>query len=256
MSIVSLNQTLTAVLVDTLGLLYQCLADLYPTPMSGTVTVSVDLEGINLSRFGRICVLQIMRAHSNMVWLIDVTTLGGAAFEETDQRGINLKYILECTEVEKLFFDVRNDSDALYSLYGIGLSNVYDLQILELAVRLSNGRRVNLITGLRRAIQEFLIPPQDWVKVKETGNSLFAPEKGGKYEVFETRPLDPRLIAYCAQDVTLLYILREAMRSRMGTKGLGWEQRVCNESYARVMAATQPNYLPDGPHKIMAPRCW
>ena len=53
-----------------------------------------------------------------------------------------------------------------------------------------------------------------WKKVKEAGNRLFAPEKGGSYNIFETRPLDPRILAYCAQDV--------AARIDVSTRG-------CNE---------------------------
>lgn len=37
--------------------------------------------------------------------------------------------------------------------------------------------------------------------VKNEGLQLFAPEKGGSYEVFNERPLQPRIEMYCVQDV-------------------------------------------------------
>ncbi|TFK73376.1 hypothetical protein BDN72DRAFT_761787 [Pluteus cervinus] len=232
--------------------------EIYPVADLATPSfpLAVDLEGVHLSREGSVCILQILRVGSNRVWLIDVTTLGAKAFEEKDHRGISLREVLESPKTQKLFFDVRNDSDALYNLHGVLLQNVYDLQVLELAVRLSNGTQARYVTGLRRAMETYLDPPASWKKTKDEGKAIFDPAQGGSYEVFEKRPLDPRIVEYCAQDVTLLSHLRNAMRSRMGGVGSLWEERILKESRKRVEQAKLDDYAPNGPKKILAPKRW
>ncbi|KAL2060851.1 hypothetical protein VTL71DRAFT_8903 [Oculimacula yallundae] len=42
-----------------------------------------------------------------------------------------LKEILECPDITKIFFDVRNDADALFAHFGIHLRGTLDLQLLE-----------------------------------------------------------------------------------------------------------------------------
>jgi exonuclease 3'-5' domain-containing protein 1 len=43
-----------------------------------------------------------------------------------------------------------------------------------------------------------------WIAAKEEGLKLFATEKGGRYEVFNERPLPDAIIHYCVQDVQFL----------------------------------------------------
>ncbi len=85
--------------------------------------------------------------------------------------------------------------------------------------------------------------------------SLFVPSRGGHYEIFEKRPLDPRLVTYCEQDVTVLFKLAKALRNQMGMKGKDWELRVYNGSMSRVALARDPRYRGDdnGPTRTLAP---
>lgn len=153
-------------------------------------------------------------------------------------------------------YDGRNDSDALYSLHHVALTGVYDLQLLELATRAALLQSTRLLHGLRRSITTYLIPPQDWQRVKDRGCALFDPKQGGRYEVFEQRPLDPRLIAYCAQDVTLLFQLEDALKKKMGRASNKWENRIVTESADRVKKAQRPEYMPHGQYKVLPPSGW
>lgn len=81
----------------------------------------------------------------NHVYLIDIYKLGADAFNIGASNGHTLKSVLESTAIPKLFFPVRNDFDALHSLYQIALANVDDLQLLELATRASAKRREDSI---------------------------------------------------------------------------------------------------------------
>lgn len=75
----------------------------------------LDLEGTNLSRHGSISILQIFVLPHNRTYLIDIHTLKENAFAKAASNGQTLKKLLETESVPKVFFDVRNDSDALYN---------------------------------------------------------------------------------------------------------------------------------------------
>lgn len=51
-------------------------------------------------------------------------------------------------------------------------------------------------------------------QIKQGGKSLYAPDRGGSYEVLNERPMRREIIDYCAQDVTFLpsLWLRYSMR--------------------------------------------
>ena len=148
----------TSKLVSTAGELAQVLGSLN---LSQTLPphLFIDLEGVNLSRHGSISILTLYDRSHRTVYLIDMFALGSLAFTtsacakypERDLRDdsmevddfvaatgtkphfITLKKILECGEIPKVFFDARNDSDALFALFGVKLQGVQDLQVMELA---------------------------------------------------------------------------------------------------------------------------
>lgn len=73
--------------------------------------------------------------------MIDIHALGSSAFETQSTGGqnygrdISLKDILESPEESKIIFDMRNDSDAWFSHFGIRMEHVMDLQLMENAFR-------------------------------------------------------------------------------------------------------------------------
>ena len=57
-------------LVDSLPLLDTCLAELSPLPVhSQGISLAVDIEGVELCRYGRVSIMQIMSNLSGKVWL-------------------------------------------------------------------------------------------------------------------------------------------------------------------------------------------
>jgi len=97
--------------------------DILSTCRQPAPTLYVDLEGVRLSRHGTISLVQILVPETGIVYLIDVLTLGAKAFStSSSSTHTTLKTIFESTSITKYFFDVRNDSDALFSLYGVALA--------------------------------------------------------------------------------------------------------------------------------------
>jgi exonuclease 3'-5' domain-containing protein 1 len=100
----------------------------------------LNLEGVRLGRRGSLSIRSMSvprRKHT-----IDVQVLGSAAFSTTNSHGVSLKTILKSPHTPKVVFDIRNDSDALYSHYQISVDGVKDLQLMELASRTGSKDRV------------------------------------------------------------------------------------------------------------------
>jgi exonuclease 3'-5' domain-containing protein 1 len=79
-------------------------------------TMYIDLEGVNLCREGSLSILILLidtGIPTIRVCLIDIYSLGSQVFNTTGIKGKTLKDILHNEKIPKVFFDVRNDSDAL-----------------------------------------------------------------------------------------------------------------------------------------------
>ncbi|UKZ68917.1 uncharacterized protein TrAtP1_009935 [Trichoderma atroviride] len=218
-----------SVLVDTPSALSALIDSLKGLPREPP-SIYIDLEGVNLSRHGTISILQLYIHPTNKVYLIDSKS------------------------TPKVFFDVRNDSDSLYSHFQIKLAGVVDLQLWELAARPVAGKYVK---GLAKCIERDS-PLSDrekaeFMQTKEKGKMLFSPEHGGSYEVFNERPLSKDIQAYCAQDV---YILPSLLRWYTCECDWIWEKRVAEASQLRVAQSQREDYNGNGGHMTLAPSDW
>ncbi|KAK4690478.1 exonuclease 3'-5' domain-containing protein 1, partial [Lecanoromycetidae sp. Uapishka_2] len=212
-----------------------------------------DLEGQELSRTGTISIFQLLVHPQDQVYLIDIHVLGDTAFVTAGTDGNTLRGVLESPSIPKACFDVRNDSDALYHHFGISLQGIHDIQLMENASRGHQSSR-RLLNGLIKCIEAdtylTMQEKQAWRIVKDQGVKLFAPEKGGSYEVFNSRPLHDDIKAYCVQDVRLLTTLWDTYWHRLDQD---WKTRVEFETRARVQESQSPHYRPHGEHKALGP---
>ena len=101
------SSTFDIQLADTLSDVEACVTDIcsYPSPGSDIqqpCTIAVDLEGVQLSRKGRVSLVQLKANHSRVIWLLDITVLGGEAFTHPDVGGVTVKHILESSAFRKV----------------------------------------------------------------------------------------------------------------------------------------------------------
>jgi exonuclease 3'-5' domain-containing protein 1 len=183
-----------------------------------------------------------------------VYTLGAQTFTTAGTDGPTLKDILEDPDIPKVFFDVRNDSDALFAHYGIALQSVEDVQLMESATRRDMYLRKHL-SGLAKYMEKNITVGNlrrytAWLDNKIAGEKLFKAEHGGSYEVFNKRPLPEDIIAYCAGDVQCLPELRNKF---WGTRSQEWRDLVREETKRRVASTHMPDYRPYGKDKALAP---
>ncbi|CAD0081632.1 unnamed protein product [Aureobasidium vineae] len=211
----------------------------------------LDLEGVSLGRPGTISILQVLVPPSQAIRLLDVHVLGNLVFTTKSSTSTSLKDILESTRYPKVFFDLRNDLDALYAHHNVKLHCVVDVQLLEFGTR---PRMARFLKGLAKSIAEDsgLTPPEtrQWQASKEIGHDMFDPKKGGSYEVRNRRPLDKAIEKYCAKDVLLLPVLLQVYASRLrGRESLA--QAIQVKAGKRVVLSQHANFDGRGQHMVV-----
>ena len=205
----------------------------------------LDLEGYKLGRHGSISIISLYIVPIKKIYLIDIHQLGKTAFSTTNSSGAtSLKTILESPIIPKIIFDVRNDSDALFSHFQISIDGVQDLQLMELATR--KGSK-DFVAGLAKCIEiesPISAPAKaEWQRAKEVGRQLFDPKKGGRYEIFNERPMKPEIIRYCAGDVALLPGLYNVYNARLCLPGQAfWQDQVREATKNRIELSQSPRY--------------
>lgn len=244
------TMTRSIVLVDSLSSLVSLLYDLENQPTSPP-SFYLDIEGIRLSRHGSISIIQLFHLPLNRVFLIDIFILQEAAFDTANLCGTTLRSILESPTIPKVFFDVRNDADALYAHFKVSLQNVHDIQLLEVATRSRSKDRVSGLGSCIRYEAGLSVEAQrKWKATKERGMALFSEQDGGSYEVFNVRPMLQDIIDYCVQDTVHLPILWEVYSRKISKY---WLQKVQEETRYRVLMSQTDSYEPHGEHKVWSP---
>ena len=157
--------------------------------------------------------------------------------------------ILEDKSREKLMFDCRQDSDALWHQFSIKLTGVLDLQLLEIIYRRvknpattprfssKNNRRnfrnrrsqrtdeVENIYGFRHCIEEY-VEDEKLIKIKDEGSTLLKYDR----KVWTKRPLPDALIQYCVVDTMGMFKLYNELKKE--TEGELACLRVASQRYA------------------------
>ncbi|PPJ52382.1 hypothetical protein CBER1_10921 [Cercospora berteroae] len=242
-----------ATLIDTCSALVTFLDGL-PDCKGYPPKLYVDLEGKNLSRHGTISLVTILVHPRDTVHLVDVTTLNSEVFTTKATDGPTLQQILESADIAKVFFDIRHDSDALYALYGVRVKGICDLQLMQLATRISNRKHVN---GLAKCIERdstlSSAEKMKWDKVKKKGCELFAPEHGGDYAVFDRRPLAKEILDYSTQDVIHMPNLWNVYRPKLCD---AWWNKIVEETERRIKQSQAEAFDSKGKHMAEAPVGW
>ena len=196
--------------------------------------VAVDYEGVDLCRNGVRCVAQIA-PREGATLLVDVETLGESAFGEG-----RFRELLESSDVLKLWYDCRADASALFHLHKTRPVNIWDVQVAYCRKR----DKESYVKGLLREGLTFQERTR-LDKVKLNGVKLSAPEKGGRYTVWRSRPLDPALVTYCAADVQYLHSMRDTWSHFVGDD----EMAIITEK--RVDSAINDRQPSKGKHKAI-----
>jgi exonuclease 3'-5' domain-containing protein 1 len=213
--------------------------------LSKSSAIYLDIEGLNLSRHGTVSIISILLHPSNKVQLIDVSALGSLAFSTESEDGKTLRSILEDHSVRKYIWDVRNDANALWFHYGVSLGGITDLQLLENA---STSDDKTYVRGLDKCVQKDLklgfMKTNRWLRTKQDIKKLM------HIDVFSIRPMDPKTMEYCQNDVIHLPALHEIYMARIKPE---WLTKAKEESKNRVTQARSAEYDPQSEGKKLGP---
>ncbi|KAI4701172.1 hypothetical protein J4E89_010748 [Alternaria sp. Ai002NY15] len=218
--------------------------------------IHLSLEGANLCRSGMISILTLLLCEdpqSQQTYLIDVHKLGAYAFSTVGTMRTTLKDILQNGKIPKVFFDVRNDSDALFARFGIALEGVQDVQLMDSAAEDTLGTR-KYLSRLPHCVERNKIisfhHQMTWCRNRTAGEVLFRVEFGGSREAFSKRPLPDDIVVYCVGEVMLLPELRNKL---WGTRTQEWRDLVRDETERRVVYTHGADYQPGGTDWVLAP---
>jgi len=196
-------------LIDSFGALMKLLRHLEYMCTNGVngneVSLAVDFEGVKLCRDGPLCLVQLTCSDDpSLVYVLDVHMLGKRSLTMQTPNGVSIKTLFEDETVKKVWFDPRNDIDALWHQFGIMPRGVYDLQLAEVADRRNRGLNVHFVQGLQKCLTQCpALNPEQKVfaeRINTLGRSLYEPRDGGNYEIFQQRPLNPVILVYAAHD--------------------------------------------------------
>lgn len=231
------------VVVDSVALLRSVIGEVM-TLRTDTPSLFIDLEGYQLGRHGSISVMTIYAPPKEKVYLIDIHRLGADAFSTVNVDGKSLKSILESSVILKVFFDVRHDSDALFSHYSIAIDGARDVQLMELGTR--TGPKEFLASLAACVEKDSTISAKEkktWEMTKLNTRRLYDPALGGRYEIFNDRPIKPEIVKYCVGDVALLpglFVTYNTKLCRPGEKF--WEVQILEATKERIRLSQSPNF--------------
>ncbi|KKK22439.1 hypothetical protein ARAM_007239 [Aspergillus rambellii] len=215
----------------------------------------IDLEGVDLSRHGTISLLQIFALPQKQTHLVDIHKLKESAFTQASVSGATLK------DIPRVPFHQKKSSlmcamtrTPFIATFGINLAGIQDLQLMELATRRYSKKRIH---GLAKCIENdapmSTEEMQSWKAAKQQGLDIFAPERGGSYEVFNARPLAGEIIQYCIEDVRLLPRLWEKYNQKLTSH---WRRKIDVEGQNRVRESQSSTFNGKGRHMTFAPKGW
>ena len=228
------------VLIDSCGLLIDLLLHIESLD---DLVVAIDVEGVKLSRSGQLCLLQIAcNDVPSRVYVLDVIVLPEALYITTPA-GTSLKSILEDPRVLKLWFDPRNDVDALFHQFQILPQHIFDLQLAEVATRRSRGLQVKYVSSLQKCLSvcDRLDQTQKTFAefISRRGKELFEADLGGSYEIFRQRPLFHQILVYSAHDARYMHLLYDYYSDLCDD----WKHRILVGSHVRSQWYANPTQI-------------
>ena len=223
------------------------------------VALSFDCEAWNLGRFGTTCYIQIRNELTGQVYLVDLLVLGQRAWITKARDSMTtLKSIFENSEIVKLVYDTRADSDALYNHYGIKLAGVLDVQYLAMLNRRYFSERR---PGYNVTMDSSKCLTAD--EQQQFATNRFFPY-GKDYSKFMLRPLPACLKTYAIGDVLFLRRLASKLKATLTGRGIElafeWTMKeiqwTWEEDYHTDHYNTDEDRFAKAETKMSFSRCW
>lgn len=251
-------QSIPNTVLNEVATLQSFLREYANLPEKTSSTIYANLEGIKLGRKGSISIISLFVPSLGRVYHIDLISLGDAVLSTEPASGTSLKTILESPTIKKMFFDVRNDSDALSAHHQISLRGVIDIQLMELATRTYYRR---YLASLAKCVEgDSAVAPaakEHWRSVAQTFDLRRRSEELSGRHIINIRPIDPLVLEFSKLRVVLLPHLWRAYSNKLRADGeLFWRSKITFETEERVKLAKSASYDGDSKKKALGPWDW
>lgn len=114
---------------------------------------------------------------------------------------------------------------------------------MEIAAR----QGMNALFGLAKCIDQnrsvSVAARAEWQSTQEGASHLYGPEKGGRSEIFDERPMRPEIVKYCATKVALLPGLYNTYKAKLNMPGQAfWWSQVEKATKDWIKLSQSPGY--------------
>ncbi|MBE3049932.1 hypothetical protein IMZ48_47025 [Candidatus Bathyarchaeota archaeon] len=179
-------------------------------------------------------------------YLIDIQSLGARAFNTPGPSGWTLAKILEDCDLYKLFFDIRDDAAILHDQYGIYVQNIWEVQLMEIAARLSCMPKLHL-DSLSRCIERDSGLSSEGITAWKSKRPIHSVSVAALCR----RPLLREVVDYAISDVEYLPLLAKTYCCHLSDF---WVEKVAAETSRRLLHFHLPSYQPSGEQRETGPR--
>lgn len=204
--------------------------------------LSVDIEGDNLCRDGKIYTIQVYAPKSNKFFLFDCKKLTINDIQSS------LNSLFSSHSVKKYFFDCRSDVDALYHQYNIQLNNVIDVQLYEVGFRKCSGiSRTRFYSGLYKTLVTYsneVGVTSSELEIKDKISNQF------RSKIYDINLNDRDVLKYLAIDVIYLPKLYNLFFGKIGNGRVF--KSIQDETSRRTKIWMKPVFINDRSNAISA----
>jgi hypothetical protein len=151
--------------------------------------VFLDCEGNQLSKNGKLCILQMGIIYKSEIYIFIFDIIKGK--EELIQK---IKPILESEKILKIIHDVRRDSEALFYQFSIKLNQVFDTILAHREIFYKENQKYSNWISFVDLLKEYC--SIDYSEKKLVPHVEF--QDGSAWEI---RPLDELLLESCSNDI-------------------------------------------------------
>jgi len=194
--------------------------------------VAMDIEGVDLGRAGRCSLLQISPS-PDKCFVCDVLNMDGG-----HELVCFLRCILESKSIVKIIHDCRMDSDALFHLLGIELTNVHDTSCWHWMIKGTENVSLNNLLA-------------------SNGLKLNAVRDSNVYQknhaFWASRPLTASMLEWAAGDISSLFMVYGKQMEDASAKTKGLSVALSDKYLNKARSAKTAFFTVKNPGRFIGP---
>lgn len=195
-----MTKNVTVHVIDSIQKFKSCTKGILDPPPP---LILLDCEGINLSRSGQLCVIQIgvpTKQKDLIIFIIDVILAGKEIVSE------HLKELLESQKTLKVIHDAKRDSEALSWQFSVTLDHIFDTQIAHQVLMMEQNKPAREQISFVALVKEFC-----GIEYREKQQLHQVVEDG----MWLKRPFNPDLLQSAVYDIQYMYPAYEEILKRL-----------------------------------------